>query len=293
MLQQTRVAVVEHRFNKFMRQFPTVEKLARAREQSVLTAWSGLGYYRRARALHAAAKEIVAAQEFPRSAEALMELAGIGRYTAAAVASIAYGQPVAVVDGNVKRVLARITGERLSEEENWRVAGELLDKRCPGDSNQAMMELGAVICLPARPDCKRCPVAALCAGRGNITVRAKRARRKAVLRYTLAQKDSRVLLRRRPNDASLMAGMWELPECVAWPKEEPLLKLRHSITHTDYAVEVFTPMGSGKCAGTWVPLAKVNRIPLTGLTRKILAAIPRSNRRKGRGSTSTHTARPR
>jgi len=155
------------------------------------------------------------------------------------------------------------------------------------------MELGAVICVPARPDCERCPVAALCAGRGNITVRAKAARRKAVLRYILAQKDSRVLLRQRPNNASLMAGMWELPECVERPAKESLLKLRHSITNTDYAVEVFKPAAGGKCAGTWVPLSKVKRIPLTGLTRKILAAIPRSNRPKRRISTSIHTAGPR
>jgi len=290
MLQQTRVAVVEDRYEKFLRQFPTVEKLARAREQSVLAAWSGLGYYRRARALHAAAKRISAAQHFPRSTEALMELPGIGRYTAAAVASIAFGEPVAVVDGNVKRVLARLTGRRLGEKENWRLAGELLDDDHPGDFNQAMMELGAVVCVPARPDCKRCPVAALCAGRDNITVRAKAARRKALLQYTLAQRNGRVLLQQRPENASLMAGMWELPECVASPAEQPLLKLRHSITNTDYAVEVFTPVAGGKCAGRWVPLAKVGRIPLTGVTRKILAAMPGSH---GEHRSATHTVRPR
>src|SRR6201996_8545263 len=109
MLQQTRVAVVEDRYKKFIAQFPTVEKLARAQEQTVLAAWSGLGYYRRARNLHAAAKEVAKNSGFPRNAEALRELPGIGRYTANAVASIAFGEPVAVVDGNVKRVLQRFT----------------------------------------------------------------------------------------------------------------------------------------------------------------------------------------
>jgi A/G-specific adenine glycosylase len=209
-----------------------------------------------------------------------MELPGIGRYTAAAVASIAYGEPVAVVDGNVKRVLARLTGRRLGEKENWRLAGELLDGGHPGDFNQAMMELGAVICVPGRPNCERCPVAALCAARGNISVRTKAVRRKAVLRYTLAQKNGSVLLQQRPHDASLMAGMWELPECVVCPQQGPSLKLRHSITNTDYVVEVFTGSFGPKCTGRWIPLSKIHRVALTGLTRKILAAVPRSRKLK-------------
>jgi len=274
MLQQTRVAVVEDRYGKFLRQFPTVEKLARAREQSVLAAWSGLGYYRRARALHAAAKHVAAARSFPLNANGLMELPGVGRYTAAAVSSIAYGEPAAVVDGNVKRVLARVAGESLDEEDYWRIAGELLDKEHPGDFNQAMMELGAMICVPARPECKRCPVVSLCAGTGNITVRAKSARRKAVLRYTLAQTDGRVLLRQRPHDASLMAGMWELPECTGSIRgKRPILKVRHSITTTDYTVLVYRLGDNDLPRGHFIPLSKANKMALTGLTNKILGRL--------------------
>src|SRR5690242_826277 len=126
MLQQTRVAVVEERYPKFLRQFPSISRLARARPDSVLAAWSGLGYYRRARALHAACKQIQKLGDFPRSAAELAELPGIGRYTAAAVSSIAFGEAVAVVDGNVQRVLQRCKGEELSSNNCWQAAGDLL-----------------------------------------------------------------------------------------------------------------------------------------------------------------------
>src|SRR5882762_1778679 len=158
MLQQTRVAVVEDRYKKFIAQFPTVERLARAREQTVLAAWSGLGYYRRARNLHAAAKQVAKGDGFPRTAQALQELPGIGRYTANAVASIAFGEPVAVVDGNVKRVLDRVMGRPLTEQQYWQAAAALLAPESPGDFNQGMMELGAVVCLPGKPVCNACPV---------------------------------------------------------------------------------------------------------------------------------------
>src|SRR5437660_2415476 len=150
MLQQTRVAAVTEHYGKFLMRFPTVEKLAAARESSVLAAWSGLGYYRRARMLHAAAKEIVKKHSgtFPRSAGDLRALPGIGRYTAAAIASIAFNEPAAVVDGNVERVLERVVGERLPEKALWLTAQELLSPFRPGDFNQAMMELGATVCLP-------------------------------------------------------------------------------------------------------------------------------------------------
>src|SRR5208282_5439296 len=170
MLQQTRVAAVIAHYHEFLRRFPTVEKLAAAREPSVLAAWSGLGYYRRARMLHAAAKVIVRelGGEFPASEEALRELPGIGRYTAAAIASIAFGEPVAVVDGNVERVLQRLSGKRLAGEELWEASTHLLDAKRPGDFNQAMMELGAVVCTPRAPACLTCPVAELCATHGEL-----------------------------------------------------------------------------------------------------------------------------
>jgi A/G-specific adenine glycosylase len=273
MLQQTRVAVVEQRYKAFLHQFPTAKDLARAREQTVLAAWSGLGYYRRARALHAAAKQVAASGSFPRNAKALAELPGVGRYTAAAVASIAYGEPVAVVDGNVKRVLARLSGQQLQDEENWQLAGELLDPKSPGDFNQAMMELGALVCLPGKPACERCPLAILCVGRGAGAKRRQVLRRKGRLQYVLARRNGSVFLQQRPHDASLMAGMWELPECTTSSRGEAVLKLRHSITNTDYAVTVYTDNNADRLSGRWVPLAKVDRIAMTGLTKKILRQV--------------------
>lgn len=279
MLQQTRVAVVEERYRKFVAQFPSVERLARAREETVLAAWSGLGYYRRARALHQAAKEIAGRKSFPATAAELRELPGIGRYTAAAVASIAFGESVAVVDGNVKRVLERVTHrqapmQRMAEEDYWQTAGKLLDKRRPGESNQAMMELGALVCLPAQPLCHACPVAGLCASRGPTERRQRPQRRKAVLQYALARRDGSVLLRQRDGKSSLMPGMWELPEIGAGKLNEvPLLTLRHSITTTDYSVHVFSTRSASTKTGRWVPEHAAERLPLTGLTRKILRKL--------------------
>lgn len=274
MLQQTRVAVVERRYPAFLEQFPTPQRLARAREASVLAAWSGLGYYRRARSLHAAAREVVRTGGFPATASKLTALPGIGRYTAAAVASIAFGEPVAVVDGNVKRVLDRLTGRALSETDYWQTAEALLEKERPGDFNQAMMELGAVICLPGQPRCAECPVFELCASRGPTEGRAEKPRKKAVLNYRLFSQEGSIFLQQRPPDASLMPGMWELPPASgALDLKKRLLRLKHSITVTDYEVNVF---GGGKKApqlGRWVPLKSANRLPLTGLARKILKAI--------------------
>jgi A/G-specific adenine glycosylase len=271
MLQQTRVAVVEDRYKKFTAQFPTVERLARAQEQTVLAAWSGLGYYRRARNLHAAAKQIVKSKRFPGTAEALRELPGIGRYTANAVASIAFGESVAVVDGNVKRVLHRVTGRELNEEQYWQTADALLARDSPGDFNQAMMELGAVVCVPSNPLCAVCPVLELCATRGAHAQSEKATRKKAVLEYLLCRKNGSVLLQQRPHDSSLMPGMWELP---AYSQKQsavqPLMKLKHSITTTDYSVLVFA--GKGR-KGQWVRLGNAERVALTGLTRKILRKL--------------------
>ena len=274
MLQQTRVAVVEARYSVFLQQFPTVERLARAREASVLAAWSGLGYYRRARSLHAAAKESARSGGLPKSSSELMELPGIGRYTAAALASIAFGEPVAVVDGNVKRVLDRVTGRPLSASGYWETAEALLERSRPGDFNQAMMELGAVICLPAQPRCGECPVAELCATRGPGIKKAEKPRKKAVLNYLLFEKDGRVWLQQRSSESPLMPGMWELPRVAGSVSgKKPLLKLKHSITVTDFAVNVFVGAGSAPRQGRWVAMKSVDRLPLTGLARKILRSV--------------------
>jgi A/G-specific adenine glycosylase len=280
MLQQTRVAVVEERYRKFIAQFPSAERLARAKEATVLAAWSGLGYYRRARALHGAAKEVVWRGSFPRMTTELMELPGVGRYTAAAVASIAFGEPVAVVDGNVKRVIDRIVNHKaadsspVKEKQYWEIAGQLLDRQSPGDFNQAIMELGALVCLPAQPLCHACPVADMCGARGPTQKAERPARRKAELHYALTRRNGSVLLRQRNKRSSLMPGMWELPECKSVNENKfPLLKLRHSITTTDYTVFVHAGNSKKRPADQWVPLRSVYRLPLTGLTRKIIRGL--------------------
>ncbi|HLW51886.1 MAG TPA: A/G-specific adenine glycosylase [Candidatus Angelobacter sp.] len=275
MLQQTRVAVVEQRYRQFLRRFPTMSRLARARTATVLAAWSGLGYYRRARSLHAAAKEVAGTRRFPKTAAELRALPGVGRYTANAVASIAFGEPVPVVDGNVKRALSRLSGETLSDERCWTIAGALLDVRRPGDFNQAMMELGALVCLPRQPMCTDCPVRCFCAAQGAGSPRAQSPRKKAVLNYALVLREDSILMQQRPRSASLMAEMWELPliENGACHRSRPLLKLRHSITDTDYLVSVFAMKKPSSRRGRWVPLKSSRSLPLTGLARKILSRL--------------------
>ena len=273
MLQQTRVAAVMDHYQRFLRRFPTIEKLAAAREASVLAAWSGLGYYRRARMLHAAAKKIVKRGKFPGSAKDLRSLPGIGRYTAAAVASIAFDEPAAVVDGNVERVLRRVQGKNLAGEGLWLAAEELLDRRRPGDFNQAMMELGATLCSPRQPQCLLCPVSALCATRGELRRTEKPARqKKREIRYAFACRDGSIFMVKRPQKATLMPGMWEFPEISDANGTAAWLTLRHSITVTDYVVRVMqspTPEGAD---GRWVQKSRVATLPLTGLARKILHA---------------------
>jgi A/G-specific adenine glycosylase len=287
MLQQTRVAAVIEHYRKFLQRFPTVEKLASAREASVLAAWSGLGYYRRARMMHAAAKVVMRERdgEFPETSESWRELPGIGRYTAAAIASIAFGEAVAVVDGNVERVLQRFLGRPLAGEELWRAADDLLDRQRPGDFNQAMMELGATVCTPRAPACLMCPVVELCATRGELAGMAKAEKqKKREIHYALycrpnslsgsSGRGEEVFLVQRPRNASLMAGMWELPE-ILYPGDhaKPAFTVRHSITVTDYTVGVWridTPESSAQPPGRWIAKERLPKVALTGLARKIL-----------------------
>jgi A/G-specific adenine glycosylase len=276
MLQQTRVAAVVDHYERFLRRFPSVEKLASAREASVLAAWSGLGYYRRARMLHVAAKTIVKEHEgkFPGSAEELRALPGIGRYTGAAVASIAFDQPVAVVDGNVERVLQRVHGKNLSGEKLWRVAGEMLSRQRPGDFNQAMMELGATACLPRQPRCLLCPVSDLCVTRGELRRPRKATRQtKRDIHYTLACRNGSIFMVKRSKAAMLMPGMWELPEAAGTDETATaVLTVRHSITVTDYVVRVLRGPAPMDANGRWVRPSRITALPLTGLARKILRA---------------------
>jgi A/G-specific adenine glycosylase len=279
MLQQTRVAVVIDRYQRFLQRFPSVLDLARAKESSVLAEWSGLGYYRRARNLRATAKLIVRERkgEFPQSSEDLQALPGIGRYTASAVASIAFGEAVAVVDGNVERVLGRLlgramTGQKMTGEKLWSAAKALLDPRRPGDFNQAMMELGATVCLPDKPSCGVCPIQTFCRTRGRGQSPASKPRQfKRELSYALARRRGSVLLVQRPDDCALMPGMWELPEATSHHADELLFTVKHSITVTNFKVKVVSSSDVSRGSGRWIKISRLNTIPLTGLARKILS----------------------
>ncbi len=283
MLQQTRVNAVLERYKMFLERFPNVVALATASEDAVLAAWSGLGYYRRARMLHQCAREVVDLHggRFPHTAEALRALPGIGRYTAAAIASIVFQEPVAVVDGNVERVLQRIGDWDLSPQQTWRCAQELLAQSRPGDFNQAMMELGATVCLPREPRCLICPIRQWCAAQGAIgpAKPAVRQRRKQIW-CALECRKRQVRLVRRSKTASLMAGMWELPQWTKLPhasaREAHWRTFRHSITVTDYIVHVlrnWARKGSAPVApGKWIAIDEIPALPITGLTRKILRA---------------------
>jgi A/G-specific adenine glycosylase len=274
MLQQTRVGAVLDHYRRFLQRFPTVQKLAAAPQASVLAAWSGLGYYRRARMLHAAAKTVVKNHrgKFPHTIAELRDLPGIGRYTAAAVASIAFNAPAAVVDGNVERALGRVLGTSLAKRELWQAAEDLLSRTRPGDFNQAMMELGATVCLPREPRCSVCPVLELCATRGKLDRPAKtipQTRKKIC--YALDSREGSIFLVQRANHWSLMPGMWELPEITPdGDAGRTCITLRHSITVTDYTVQVRRGPAESGTAGRWVRKERVARLPLTGLARKIL-----------------------
>ncbi|MFT7579796.1 MAG: A/G-specific adenine glycosylase, partial [Myxococcota bacterium] len=224
MLQQTQVATVLGYFDRFMTTFPTVAALAEAPEDQVLTMWAGLGYYRRCRMLHQAAG--VVADELggvlPDTAAGLQRLPGVGRYTAAAIASIAYGEAAAVLDGNVIRVLSRLMAlETLSDSTAglkllWDTAERLLDPLRASAHNQAMMELGALVCTPKQPRCEACPLrqdcAAHAAGTADRYPQKKPRKRATAVRGVagFAVHKGRVLLARRP-DGGLLGGLWELP----------------------------------------------------------------------------------
>jgi A/G-specific adenine glycosylase len=229
MLQQTRVETVVGYYARWLQRFPDVLTLAEAPEDQVLKAWEGLGYYRRARSLHASARMIRDrwAGAVPSRLDALRALPGVGAYTAGAVASIAFGRTVAAVDGNVRRVLARwfdveTPGDRWLD----RTATGLVDPQRPGDWNQALMELGATVCTPRSPSCASCPVAWACRARMNGTVEsrpmrpARKAPRKAMLVLAiLRDPDGAVLLERRA-PGGLLAGMWAIPERELGPGED-------------------------------------------------------------------------
>jgi A/G-specific adenine glycosylase len=305
MLQQTRVAAVLEHYRRFLERFPTVNALAAATEAEVLALWSGLGYYRRARMMHRAAGVIAGEHGacLPGSADALLKLPGIGSYTAAAIASIAFGESVAVVDGNVERVLARVAGWPAAEPgfraRVRQLAQVLVEPGAPGDFNQAMMELGATVCLPKTPLCLHCPAQPLCSTRGEhaaVPRKKMQAREMACVFRTRGRADAiEVLLEQRSHRASLMAGMWQLPEVDGHPETNaaPILTVRHAITTTNYTVHVYS--GDARAGDSRAPIARATDargdtvgdetncrwfareelagVALTGLARKILLRL--------------------
>jgi A/G-specific adenine glycosylase len=239
MLQQTRVAAAIPYYERFLERFPDAAALARAGETEVLALWSGLGYYSRARNLQKAAHIVAARGAFPVAHAEIRELPGIGDYTAAAVASIAFGLPHAVVDGNVRRVVARLTNN--AEPDAQTIAQALLDRRNPGRSNQALMELGALVCLPRNPSCELCPVAGHCEARragSQQKIPPPRVRpgiERLQRTLWIVRRSEKVLL----VPSTRVRGFWDLPE--PFEGGQPGRKIgmfRHTILNRQYTFEV-------------------------------------------------------
>jgi len=279
MLQQTRVEAVLPYYAAFLKRFPDAAALAFAPEQEVLAQWSGLGYYSRARNLQRAAQVIVKAGEFPREYAGIRALPGVGEYTAAAVASIAFELPHAAVDGNIRRVLARLMnydGQRFQE-----LADASLERSSPGEFNQALMELGATICVPKKPRCLLCPVRAYCGALaaervGELPVKSKRPGGKRVgLSVVVIGRGRKVLLRQRGADSARMAGFWELPDIqdIADIEAAWVGIFRHTIVNTLFEVQVHT--GSLRRAPKGMRWADPEErdLPITTISRKALALI--------------------
>ncbi|MBL8764752.1 MAG: A/G-specific adenine glycosylase [Phycisphaerae bacterium] len=313
MLQQTQVARVQEAFVAFVRAFPDLAALAAAREQDVLAAWRGLGYYRRARLLHAAARAVVARHggHIPDDPAALRALPGLGRYSAGAIASIAFARPVPAVDGNVQRVLMRLEaragehGSRASLAWAWERAGALV-RAAPagraGDLNEGLIELGATRCVPRGPDCARCPLRAPCLARARaltdrIPAPRARVRVAAVGCASVLVRDprGRVLVERRP-DEGMWGGMWQLPTLEvagraptraaveAWIGR-PVRRVGafgHATTHRAVrfvvyaaAVDGASPPG-GPLARRWVTPAALDRLPHSNAAARAFALASRS-----------------
>jgi A/G-specific adenine glycosylase len=305
MLQQTRVETVRPYYERFMARFPTLEVLANAPIEDVLAAWSGLGYYRRARTLQAAARAIVAEHggAFPRDRESLLALPGIGPYTAGAIASIAFDAPEPLLDGNVARVFCRLfarDGDPTSaglRAELWQLARDLLPrKESCGDWNQALMELGALVCTPRDPGCDACPLRAHCRaaeqGRASELPRP-RARRPMIhveLSIAAVVDGDRWLLERRPRSGR-MAELWQLPTLertraglfpTSWPAgveihvDAELGAVRHTITHHRIRAVVTRARLAADSppheSFTWFARRDVDALALTGMARKVFRA---------------------
>jgi A/G-specific adenine glycosylase len=316
MLQQTRSETARRYYPGFLRRFPTVSALARAPESAVLAAWSGLGYYARARHLRLAARQIVAQHggELPADPRTLRTLPGVGRYTAGAVASIGFGVPAPVLDGNVARVLARLFMVRGAVRSPtvaatlWRIAEELVDRSSPGEWNQALMELGATLCTPRAPSCPRCPLRPRCVA--HRTGRAERLpdpphprpTRRVRRACVVLTHEGRVLLIRR-DSGRLLRGLWEFPggepregETLQGAAERALARLGvrhrdlrggtrilHTITNRRIETLVFRARLEGSLparrrGARWFRTREVSRLPLSSAGLRIAAGLSEDNR---------------
>ncbi|MFN2195965.1 MAG: A/G-specific adenine glycosylase [Anaerolineales bacterium] len=318
MLQQTRVETVIPYFERWMNRFPSLLELAAADLQDVLNQWEGLGYYSRARNLHRAAGMVMAEYggELPHTAQELRRLPGIGRYTAGAIASLAFGQDEAALDGNIRRVLARVFNVSAPDQspEGQRRLWELAEAHLPpgkaGDYNQALMDLGAAVCTPRRPDCPICPLQALCEAYalGLQEARPVRRPRPETPHYTVTaaviRQNGRVLIARRPEDG-LLGGLWEfpggkvdagetLPEGLQREIQEELDAqvevgaalgvYRHAFTHFRITLHAFEcrlrngdrPVAREHTAINWVPVSELGDYPMGKVDRQIARRLSRS-----------------
>lgn len=299
MLQQTRMEVVLPYFHRFIARFPDVKSLAASSESDVLAAWSGMGYYRRARMLHAAAREMMQRHggEVPRKHEELLGIPGIGRYTAGAVSSIAFNAREPIVDGNVARILSRLEAIDLPMDSSafqravWELSDALV-KRCerPRVFNQALMEVGALICRPANPDCGRCPVADRCKARqlGSPQSFPRVAVTKAPTQleiplYLVINRAGRVLMRRE--QGPLMSDMFHLPHGNAsllgrsspklFERGELLGSFRHTVTHRRIRFDVWSARLRERAGGfRWIDPESLDAIPHPSYVRKALQLVP-------------------
>jgi A/G-specific adenine glycosylase len=293
MLQQTRVAAVIPYYERFLQRFPDIRALACAAESDLLAAWAGLGYYSRARNLQKAARAM--SGTFPGTYEGIRELSGIGDYTAAAVGSIAFGLPHAVLDGNVMRVVSRLTNDSgdirspATKRRFQQTADAMLDRKRPGHFNQAMMELGATICLPKKPQCLLCPINDACLARqlgtqNELPVKLGNPKSIKIERTLLViSKHGKLLMWQRPPGSPLLAGFWELPE----PEHVSQFKLgvqigdfKHSITNHDYRFRVCEcEIGRKPSKCEWLTLEQTGKLPLSTTARKALTIFLREERK--------------
>ncbi len=284
MLQQTRVAAVIPYYERFLARFPTFRALAEAPETELLACWAGLGYYSRARNLQKAARLLCAAGSFPSTYEQIRSLPGIGDYTAAAVSSIAFQLPRAALDGNVLRVLSRLLDDDsdiacgAGRKHFAEIADQLLDREQPGAFNQAMMELGATICLPKNPQCLLCPVSGLCRARANsrqnqlpVKIAAQKSVREKRVVFWIERK-GKLLVWQRPASSRLMPGFWELPEATQLHDAgagRTLGSFRHGITFHNYVFEVREadpPRDPGTCQ--WLSNEQLSAVPVSTILTK-------------------------